>query len=62
MRAFPSTDETTFDIGMSLRHYFAAKAMQALVTNADDYSDKRIAQLAYDLADAMVEAGRESDE
>jgi len=42
--------------GMSLRDYFAAKAMQALKTNEtkwlSNYSD--LAEFAYEIADAML--------
>ena len=39
--------------GMTLRDYFAAKAMQALVDG--DYFDAT-ARMAYDMADAMLKA------
>lgn len=42
--------------GMTLRDYFAAKAMQALVTGAEDYNEHRISQLAFELADVMIKA------
>ena len=51
--------------GMSLRDYFAAKAMQGMAANPDDshenydlvYDDyvKEIARCAYKMADAMME-------
>ena len=40
--------------GMTLRDYFAAKAMQALIDNDTLFSD--IAIQAYQLADAMLKA------
>ena len=40
--------------GMSLRDYFAAKAMQALITNNILYSE--IAHKAYKMADTMLKA------
>ena len=53
-------------MGMDLRDYFAAKAMQAIITNdnllkqASEYhdagSEASIAMLAYEQADAMMEA------
>ena len=46
--------------GMTLRDYFAAKAMQAIVSDAtmiaEFGSNKEIAMGAYKLADAMMEA------
>lgn len=52
--------------GMTLRDYFAAKAMQGMAANPDDshenydliYDDyvKEIARCAYKMADAMMEA------
>jgi aminoglycoside/choline kinase family phosphotransferase len=48
--------------GMTLRDYFAAKAMQGLVTASHNdggclkCDDKYIAPLAYDIADDMMEA------
>ena len=53
-------------LGMSLRDYFAAKAMQAFLSNDNllkdactwhkDGSETSIAVLAYDQADAMIRA------
>lgn len=42
--------------GMSLRDYFAAKAMQGIVTHEDMWNqlDSTIAESAYALADAML--------
>jgi len=65
--AFPSIDYITQDgkenpKGMSLRDYFAAKAMQGLVTISSDEggcahcNNKFIAPLAYQIADEMMEA------
>lgn len=45
--------------GVTLRDYFAAKAMQGMLTGSDDWRESRIAELAYQMADAMMEA-RES--
>ena len=48
--------------GMTLRDYFAAKAMQGLVTASHNdggclkCDDKYIAPLAYDIADDMLKA------
>jgi len=56
--AFPVFPETAIGHasawqGMTLRDYFAAKAMQALVEKS--YSDTT-ARLAYEIADAMLKA------
>ena len=43
--------------GMSLRDYFAAKALPALIAvSADDSPDADIATCAYSVADAMLKA------
>ena len=55
--AFPSeTSATTFRSGMTLRDYFAAKAMQGLLTAeiVGEYSNEHVAEIAYVLADAML--------
>lgn len=41
--------------GMTLRDYFAAKAMQALTSNMDLSYDET-AEMAYEQADAMLKA------
>ena len=52
--AFPLKDPRTCDYhGMSLRDYFAAKAMQAIRTELS-LSAAICAKQAYDLADAML--------
>ena len=78
MKAFPRKDAVEIDekgrqlpqLGMDLRDYFAAKALQGLLaceTNYDydeetlkrnDYSEycKIFAESAYNMADAMMEA------
>ena len=45
--------------GLSLRDYFAAKAMQAHIVGRGEFADtnkRTIAECAYDMADAMLEA------
>jgi hypothetical protein len=44
--------------GMTLRDYFAAKAMQGLVENANwrGMPEDALAKAAYNMADAMMEA------
>jgi hypothetical protein len=65
MKAFPTNikistggDGWRTDYGMDLRDYFAAKAMQALVTgqmhDADHWHLE--AMTAYEIADSMMEA------
>jgi hypothetical protein len=58
--AFPHTIEHLHEpvtTGMTLRDYFAAKALQGLLSDSYDFSDRnRIAVKAYDFADAMMEA------
>ena len=53
--AFPigSTPEE-WGNGMTLRDYFAAKAMQNYI--CDDYTTDAIAKAAYEMADAMLKA------
>ena len=55
--AFPFShgrkDQATFCDGMTLRDYFAAKAMQKLDHDADRFW---LATRAYEIADAMLEA------
>lgn len=50
--------------GMTLRDYFAAKAMQSLLTTIDEFPDERwragVAMDAYMMADAML-AARKAD-
>ena len=42
---------------ITLRDYFAAAAMQGLLTSeiVEDYSNKQVANIAYMVADAMLE-------
>ncbi len=58
--AFPSpTDGMLDNEGMTLRDYFAAKAMQAAATNpkgADGFTFEQRAEWAYQQADAMLRA------
>ena len=55
--AFPTWNVVDITKGMSLRDYFAATALSGLLQYSNDsYDDDAIAQLAYSLADAMMEA------
>jgi hypothetical protein len=59
-RAFPlCTPERIESLGMSLRDYFAAAAMQGMISSAHedfDASSDACARQAYKYADAMLEA------
>jgi hypothetical protein len=58
-RAFPwcgdLNDCPTINLGMTLRDYFAAKAMQAM-TERGEASQWFVAMQAYNMADAMLKA------
>ena len=62
--AFPSHPEADVERhyiaqGMSLRDYFAAKAMQGFIASTTDDSNinkNRCAKWTYEMADAMLEA------
>jgi hypothetical protein len=58
MNAFPNPHRTDMT-GMTLRDYFAAKAMQGFLASFDDedpQSSQGFATVCYALADAMMEA------
>jgi hypothetical protein len=62
MKAFPipsyvNANGETHDVqhqGMDLRDYLAAKAMQGILTGADSFDAKWIAEFSYEMADAMM--------
>ena len=60
--AFPTTKPLDYwgdpNQGMTLRDYFAAKAMQGICASGPsrDWTSPRLAAEAYDLADAMLKA------
>lgn len=55
MRAFPHVGGMGGDKGMTLRDYFAAKTMQALISTGKSFEDVRvIAIAAYEMADLMM--------
>jgi hypothetical protein len=72
MKAFPIANMEGNEefLGMDLRDYFAAKAMQEILKDyfmedryigdkldfVDMYTEERVAQLAYAMANAMMEA------
>ena len=61
-RAFPSTfkslsgQEQRHIYGMTLRDYFAAKAMQAVIARGDDTNRPGMAEWSYAMADALLKA------
>ena len=58
--AFPRDHAHEGHNGMTLRDYFAAKALQGLLSESYDFSDRnRIAEKAYDFADAMLAARKQ---
>jgi hypothetical protein len=71
MKAFPAYEyQQAYDQmmavgGMELRDYFAAKAMQAIITRCDEKSseiehiDSWIGSYAYVVADAMMQTRKE---
>lgn len=54
--AFPSAYSSDGNNGMTLRDYFAAKAMQELLSQDGYEVFKLVASDAYKLADAMIKA------
>lgn len=58
--AFPTPTHNLQNDGMTLRDYFAAKAMQGLIHHFDfgtfSNDPMRLAGWAYDAADAMIKA------
>ena len=54
MKAFPNPNNTSHH-GMDLRDYFAAKAMQGILSDPDlAINNEKIAEWAYTLAEAMM--------
>jgi hypothetical protein len=64
MKAFPAAHDKHLQEGMDLRDYFAAKAMQALLTSSNTTmfngeavnNSDQYAEVAYLMADQMMEA------
>ena len=58
--AFPRPHSGTSQLAqesMTLRDYFAAKAMQGIMTDPNlDMDSSKVAQLSYQMADAMMKA------
>ena len=53
--AFPTPTHNLQNDGMTLRDYFAAKAMQAM-THRGESNEKFVAEHSYLMADAMLKA------
>lgn len=65
MKVFPNTHvniPTSDELGIDLRDYFAAKALQGLLASNVCASKVDFAENAYALADAMMEARRNDGE
>jgi hypothetical protein len=54
--AFPWTHGDMTCTGMTLRDYFAARAMQAIVSKKDFEFEDSTWENVYDIADAMIKA------
>ena len=54
--AFPWTQDGITCMGMTLRDYFAAKAMQGFLTGDYDLYPHELAKKAYEIADEMIKA------
>ncbi len=59
--AFPTKPGHWMEEGMSLRDYFAAKAMAADISTSY-HSAKDVAKFAYEMADAMLAERRKEEE
>lgn len=53
-RAFPGESKNHYLLGMTLRDYFAAAALQGLIANHGNSDRKYRAETAYQFADAML--------
>jgi hypothetical protein len=61
MHKHPTSGQTTISEGMTLRDYFAAKALQRLLTSDDIDVSYATAVLCYRMADAMMKAREVSE-
>ena len=60
MNKEPAFPVAPYKLGMTLRDYFAAQAMQGLLSDGvGSLSDEELADWAYKLADAMMKARNE---
>ncbi len=54
--AFPSETNSDYFYGMTLRDYFAAKAMQGLLADmVEETTAQKLAECSYSVADAMLQ-------
>jgi hypothetical protein len=53
---YPNGEINHGEGGMTLRDYFAAKAMQAWLTGVDSPLEEKCVEFAYRIADAMLKA------
>ena len=53
--AFPRKDDHYLNSGMTLRDYFAARAMQSFIVTNTQTRRPIIASMAYQMADEMME-------
>ena len=62
MNKEPAFPVSPYKSGMTLRDYFAAQAMQGLLSDGvGSLSDEELADWAYKLADAMMKARDKND-
>ena len=54
--AFPRDHAHDGHNGMTLRDYFAAKALSGLVVNGENFNTPVLAAYSYEMADAMLKA------
>lgn len=52
---FPDDKNANEQQGMTLRDYFAAKALQGMLAAREHYQTDTLARYAYDVADSMLE-------
>jgi hypothetical protein len=53
------TKRVSFQEGMALRDYFAAKAMMGFLNcyhNPKEFTEQKLAEMSYEVADAMLKA------
>jgi hypothetical protein len=54
--AFPVLTDEVSHMGMTLRDYFAAKAMQGMLAEGRTHLSETVAKASYEYADAMLKA------
>lgn len=60
--AIGSNGNNYIQYGLGIRHYFAAAAMQGIITNGGYSNEKRAAELAVDFADALINELNKQDD